>query len=311
MSIARRRRDEVAHVTQTPANMGTDIMRFARLDMHEVEEFRIEGRGARRRPSARPRRRRARRRAPHDARLRGWRLRRPRVAPRRLGRVDEPERAHRVACADRAAADRRRGCCAKAATTSSRRCRSRTPRPAALVMDGVLTSAILVPENGPPVWKRPLRIGYPDEPMSTTCRWSVARRIATSTRRGRDGPPRHACATRGESSTAVWSRRSSTSRPSTRQVEGRHRRRAALPRAEPRRSGARDRAVARSVVRDGTCCASRSRDVGDRPRRTAVARSSPSVRREHDGQMVDSGHERVRRTLRRRARGDAQIGQPQ
>jgi len=27
-------------VTQTPANMGTDIMRFARLDMHEVEEFR-------------------------------------------------------------------------------------------------------------------------------------------------------------------------------------------------------------------------------------------------------------------------------
>ena len=38
-----RRRDEVARVTQTPANMGTDIMRFARLDMREVEELRIEG----------------------------------------------------------------------------------------------------------------------------------------------------------------------------------------------------------------------------------------------------------------------------
>jgi uncharacterized protein (TIGR00369 family) len=32
-----------------------------------------------------------------------------------------------------------------------------------LVMDGVLTSAILVPENGPPVWERPLHIRYPDD----------------------------------------------------------------------------------------------------------------------------------------------------
>ena len=30
-------------MTQTPANMGTDIMRFARLDMREVEELHIEG----------------------------------------------------------------------------------------------------------------------------------------------------------------------------------------------------------------------------------------------------------------------------
>ena len=30
-------------------------------------------------------------------------------------------------------------------------------------MDGVLTSAILVPEHGPPVWERPLHIRYPDD----------------------------------------------------------------------------------------------------------------------------------------------------
>ena len=48
-------------------------------------------------------------------------------------------------------------------------------------MDGVLTSAILVPENGPPVWERPLHIGYPGDdidylPMD---RWlDIARRVA-------------------------------------------------------------------------------------------------------------------------------------
>ncbi|MGH8978322.1 MAG: PaaI family thioesterase [Acidimicrobiia bacterium] len=32
----------------------------------------------------------------------------------------------------------------------------------ALVVDGVLTSAILVPEHGPPQWERPLRLSMPD-----------------------------------------------------------------------------------------------------------------------------------------------------
>jgi uncharacterized protein (TIGR00369 family) len=32
-----------------------------------------------------------------------------------------------------------------------------------LVMEGALTSAILVPENGPPVWDRPMHIAYPGD----------------------------------------------------------------------------------------------------------------------------------------------------
>jgi uncharacterized protein (TIGR00369 family) len=32
----------------------------------------------------------------------------------------------------------------------------------ALVLDGVLTSAILVPQGGPPVWERPMRMSMPD-----------------------------------------------------------------------------------------------------------------------------------------------------
>ena len=168
-------------------------MRFARLDMHEVEELRIEGRRARRRPSPRPRRRGARRRAPHDARLRGWRLRRPRVAPRRLGRVDEPERAHRVARADRV------------------RCRSTR----ALLRKGrnnVVTSVeIADAATGRARHGRRAHLGRSSSPRtgrrcgivrcgsdirtttSTTCRWSAGSTIATvSATARRDGPPRHA-----------------------------------------------------------------------------------------------------------------------
>ena len=158
-----RRRDEVAHVTQTPANMGTDIMRFARLDMHEVEEFRIEGRRARRRPSRGRDGARSGRRAPHDARLRRWLCgglaslpdgwvvstnlcaRTVPRAPTGPLRIDSRRAAPRPQQRRHRGGDRA------------------TPRPAALVMNGVLTSAILVPENGPPVWNRPLRLGYPDD----------------------------------------------------------------------------------------------------------------------------------------------------
>jgi uncharacterized protein (TIGR00369 family) len=44
----------------------------------------------------------------------------------------------------------------------------------ALVVDGVLTSAVLVPENGPPRWTRPLMLGAgepPLEPVPTVAEW--------------------------------------------------------------------------------------------------------------------------------------------
>ena len=149
-------------MTQTPANMGTDIMRFARLDMHEVEEFRIEGRA---------------------------------LAVDHLRGRDGAVRAGALLTM----LDSAGGVCGGLAslpdgwvvsTNLSARTVSRAPTgplridarllrkgrnnvvtsveiadaaSGRAVMNGVLTSAVLVPENGPPVWNRPLRIGYPDE----------------------------------------------------------------------------------------------------------------------------------------------------
>ena len=113
-----RRRDEVARVTQTPANMGTDIMRFAAPRHARSRGAAHRRRRPCRRPSARSQRCGARRRAPHHARLRRWRLRWPRITPRRLGRVHEPVRAHRAPRADGSAQARFARSCARAATTS-------------------------------------------------------------------------------------------------------------------------------------------------------------------------------------------------
>jgi uncharacterized protein (TIGR00369 family) len=49
----------------------------------------------------------------------------------------------------------------------------------ALVADGVLTSAILVPEDGPPQWERPMRITRPpmEEPPPVIDEWLALRRL--------------------------------------------------------------------------------------------------------------------------------------
>lgn len=54
----------------------------------------------------------------------------------------------------------------------------------ALVVDGVLTSAVLVPENGPPRWTRPLVLGPGEplrEPVPTVAEWLDARTIDDTT----------------------------------------------------------------------------------------------------------------------------------
>ena len=88
----------------------------------------------------------------------------------------------------------------------------------ALVVDGVLTSAILVPENGPPQWDRPLVLD-PGEPpdRARAADPRVARRAAGRRRR------RSRCHSRDDAAQPVGhparrraSRRSSTSPPSTR-----------------------------------------------------------------------------------------------
>jgi uncharacterized protein (TIGR00369 family) len=145
-----------------PANMGTDIMRFARLDMHEVEELRIEGRAL--------------------------------VVDHLRGRDGAVRAGALLTMLDSAG-----GVCGGLAslpdgwvvsTNLSARTVSRAPTgplkidarllrkgrnnvvtsveiadaaSGRAVMSGVLTSAVLVPENGPPVWNRPLRIAYPDD----------------------------------------------------------------------------------------------------------------------------------------------------
>ena len=54
----------------------------------------------------------------------------------------------------------------------------------ALVVDGVLTSAILVPENGPPSWSRPLTLvagDPPPEPVPAIPEWLGAQAVDAST----------------------------------------------------------------------------------------------------------------------------------
>jgi uncharacterized protein (TIGR00369 family) len=169
-------------VTQTPANMGTDIMRFARLDMHEIEELRIEGNA--------------------------------RVVDHLRGRNGAVRAGALLTMLDSAG-----GVCGGLAslpdgwvvsTNLSARTVHHTPTgplkidarvlrkgrnnvvtaveiaDAAtdeLVMDGVLTSAILVPENGPPAWERPLRIGYPGDDIDSLSmdRWLDARVVDART----------------------------------------------------------------------------------------------------------------------------------
>jgi uncharacterized protein (TIGR00369 family) len=166
-------------VSQVPANMGTDIMRFARLEMREVEELHIEAD------------------APVVDHLRG---------------SDGAVRAGALLTM----LDSAGGVCGGLAslpdgwvvsTNMSARTTSRAPTGALkldarvlrkgrnnvvtsvaiadaatgqLVMDGVLTSAILVPENGPPVWQRPLHIVFPGDDIDylTMDRWLDTRAVS-------------------------------------------------------------------------------------------------------------------------------------
>ena len=199
---------------QTPANMGTDIMRFARLDMREVAELHIEGEA--------------------------------RVVDHLRGRNGAVRAGALLTMLDSAG-----GVCGGLASlpdgwvVSTNLC-ARTVHHAptgplvldsrvlrkgrnnvvtaveiadaatgALVMDGVLTSAILVPENGPPVWERPLRIGYPGE-RRLPVDGPLARCPASSTRTRSRWTCGTRCATRGASCTAVSPPRSSTRASSTR-----------------------------------------------------------------------------------------------
>ena len=169
-------------MTQTPANMGTDIMRFARLDMREVEELHIQA----------------------DARivdhLRG---RNGAVRAGALltmldsaggvcgGLASLPDgwvvstnlcAAHRAPRADGSAQARFARVLRKGRNNVVTAVEIADAATGALVMDGVLTSAILVPENGPPVWERPLRIGYPgDIDYMSMERWLDARVVDANT----------------------------------------------------------------------------------------------------------------------------------
>jgi uncharacterized protein (TIGR00369 family) len=145
-----------------PANMGTDIMRFARLEMAEVEEFHVEG------------------------------------FARTVDHLRGPNGAVRAG-ALMTMLDSAGGVCGGLASlpdgwvvTTNMFARRVSLEPTGplkidarilrkgrnsvvaaveigdaasgqLVLDGELTSAILVPEDGPPVWERPMRMVPPDD----------------------------------------------------------------------------------------------------------------------------------------------------
>ena len=256
-------------MTQTPANMGTDIMRFARLDMHEVEELRIEGRAL--------------------------------VVDHLRGRDGAVRAGALLTMLDSAG-----GVCGGLAslpdgwvvsTNLSARTVSRAPTgplkidarllrkgrnnvvtsveiadaaSGRAVMNGVLTSAVLVPENGPPVWNRPLRIGISGRRRRLPPDGALARPSDRLRRGRRDGPPRHAAQSVGDP--PRWrDRGAGRRRGRARHGWGDHDRHgAALPRAESRRSGARAPRRCSERRSDGTVLRVEIADVGT-ARVTAVA----------------------------------------
>jgi len=160
-----------------PANMGTDILRFARIEMREVDEFRVEGRVE---------------------------------AVEHLRGANGAVRAGALLTI----LDSAGGLCGGLASLpdgwvvstnmSVRTCSLEPTGPLRVeslllrkgrnnvvttvtisdhvtgraVLDGVLTSAILVPENGPPVWERPMHIRYPDDIASLSMdQWLAARLV--------------------------------------------------------------------------------------------------------------------------------------
>jgi acyl-coenzyme A thioesterase PaaI-like protein len=159
----------------TPANMGIDIMRFARLEMREVQELCIEGR------------------APVIEHLRG-----PNHAVRAgalLTMLDtagglcgglaslpdgwvmstnmSARRLHRDPTGPLRIASR---VMRKGRNTVVTTVEIGDEATGTAVMEGVLTSAILVPEGGPPQWERPMRMAYPaDVDYLSMERWLDAR----------------------------------------------------------------------------------------------------------------------------------------
>jgi uncharacterized protein (TIGR00369 family) len=143
-----------------PANMGTDIMRFAQLEMREVEELCIEGR------------------APVVDHLRG-----PNGAVRAGALLTMLDSAGGV-CGGLASLPEgwvvstnmsartlqreptgplhiRSGLLRKGRSTVVTTVEIGDEASGRPVMEGVLTSAILVPEGGPPQWERPMQMAFP------------------------------------------------------------------------------------------------------------------------------------------------------
>ena len=235
-------------------------------------------------PPPRARRRRARRRAAHDARQRRRPVRRTRRAPRRLGRLDEPLRPHRRAAHTSGRSASTRACCAKGARACVTAVEIRDEGAAdALVVDGVLTSAMLVPENGPPQWDRPLvldrrraarRAGRRAFPIGSALHAVDALTVEMPLARHAAQSVGHPARRRGRVA----------HRPRGRARDGRRhdRRRAALPRTEPRRAGPRRGAKSIGTRADGTVLRVEVRDEGadacHRARGGDVSRGAMSAR---------------------------------
>ncbi len=149
----------------------------------------------------------------------------------------------------------RRPTCRSATKGDARQCSSRAASS---------RRAILVPENGPPQWTRPLvldtAVGVTAPGPAADHRWLGVR--PAGDRRSRDRPRRRAAQSVGHP--ARWCRRDA-GRPRGRTRDRRrlhHRCRAALPRAEPRRSGARDGPRRSARAADGNVLRVEVRDIG-------------------------------------------------
>ena len=154
----------------------------------------------------------------------------------------------------------------------------------ALVASGVLTSAILVPENGPPQWSRPVVLEPPaGVPNHLPVDPGLARRARRRRSRGRDRPRRPAAQSVGHS--PRWCRRDA------RRPRGRTRDRAVRTRltscctsSHPTASGRCVRSRVRSVSVPMAQC-SGSKSATKAPTAPPPSRSSPR-------RSIDRSHER-------------------
>ena len=154
-------------------------------------------------------------------------------------------------------------------------CEIRTRRGRHARRDGVLTSAILVPEGGPPEWDRPLVLDTTWACRSPErCRRSRVARAATPS--GTDAIEIDLA----DELRNPWGILHGGVVATLVDLAAEHatggghdRRRAALPRTQPRRPGARDRACRSVRARDGELCRVEVRDEGA-DRVTAVAITS-------------------------------------